>query len=227
MTTDLTNAERAVEEFREHELARLSKEWWCFLLVGIVLVIGGTAAIAYPWFTSIGVVIFLGAVLIISGLATIISAFWAGKWSAFMVQILIGLLYVVTGFIITDAPLTSLALLTLMLAGFFVIAGGFRIVTALVEKYPQWGWYLLNGVVTLMLGLIIFRSFKHLPEEPSGVFWIIGLLVGLELLFNGWTWIMLSLAIKKLPARARRLLNVPSVSMTMRLGLNQPPQLNC
>jgi uncharacterized membrane protein HdeD (DUF308 family) len=68
-----------------------------------------------------------------------------------------------------------------------------------VEKYPQWGWSLFNGVVTLMLGLIIFRSFRQLPEQPSGVFWIIGLMVGLDLLFNGWTWIMLSLAIKRLP----------------------------
>ena len=90
-------------------------------------------------------------------------------------------------------------MLTLMLAGFFVIAGGFRIVTALVEKYPQWGWALVNGIVTLLLGLIIFRAFRQLPEEPERVFWIIGLLVGLELLFNGWTWIMLSLAIKRLP----------------------------
>ncbi len=199
MATDLTNAQTDIGEVREHELARLGKEWWCFLLVGILLVIGGTAAIAYPWFTSLGVVIFLGAILIVSGLATIIAAFWAGKWSAFMVQILIGILYMVAGFVITDAPLASLALLTLMLAGFFVIGGGFRIVTALVEKYPQWGWSLFNGVVTLMLGLIIFRSFRQLPEEPSGVFWIIGLMVGLELLFNGWTWIMLSLVIKKLP----------------------------
>jgi uncharacterized membrane protein HdeD (DUF308 family) len=199
MATDLTNAQTDIGEVREHELAHLGKEWWCFLLVGILLVIGGTTAIAYPWFTSLGVVILLGAILIVSGLATIIAAFWAGKWSAFMVQILIGLLYVVAGFVITDAPLTSLALLTLMLAGFFVIAGGFRVVTALVEKYPQWGWSLFNGVVTLMLGLIIFRSIRQLPEEPSGVFWIIGLMIGLDLLFNGWTWIMLSLAIKRLP----------------------------
>lgn len=199
MANDLKNADRTVDEFYGHELARLSKEWWCFLLVGILLVIGGTASIAYPLFTSVGVVIFIGAVLIVSGLATIISAFWVGKWSAFMLQILIGILYMVSGFLITEAPLISLAFLTLMLAGFFVVAGGFRIVTSLVEKYPQWGWSLLNGVVTLMLGLIIFRSFKHLPEEDSGIFWIIGLMVGLELLFNGWTWIMLSLAIRKLP----------------------------
>ena len=198
-TTETNEIQHAIDEIREHELSRLSKDWWCFLAMGILLVIAGTASIIYPWFTSLGVVIFVGAILIVSGVATIIGAFWAGKWSAFMIHILIGLLYIVAGFVITDAPLTSVAMLTLMLAGFFIIAGGFRIVTALVEKYPQWGWSLFNGVVTLLLGLIIFRAFRQLPEEPSGVFWIIGLLVGLELFFNGWTWIMLSFAIKKLP----------------------------
>jgi uncharacterized membrane protein HdeD (DUF308 family) len=183
-----------------HELARLRKEWWCFALLGGLLVLGGLMSLAYPWFTSIGFVVFLGAVLIVSGVSTMIGAFWGGKWSASMVQILVGLLYTVAGFAITDAPLESAALLTLMLASLFIVAGGFRIVSALVEKYPQWGWALLNGVITLMLGLIIFRSFKRFPDKPEQVFWVIGLLIGLELLFNGVTWIMLALALKKLPA---------------------------
>lgn len=195
----LPDVRNQVKEVVEHELQRLRKDWWCFLVLGILLVIGGTAAIAYPWFTSLGAVVFLGAILIFSGVATIISAFWAGKWSAFMVQVLTGLLYLVAGYVITDAPLESLALLTLMLAGFLVVGGGFRIVAALVDKHPQWGWSLLNGIVSLVLGLIIFRSFRQLPDEPNGVLWVIGLLIGIEILFNGWTWIMLSLAIRKLP----------------------------
>ena len=199
MSTEIAKPETAEAEIREHELARLKNEWWYFLIVGILLVIGGTASIAYPWFTSFGVVIFLGAILIVSGVATIISAFWAGKWGAFLVQVLVGILYAVAGFVITDAPLASIAILTLMMAGFFIVAGAFRIVSALVDRYPQWGWTLLNGIVTLMFGLIIFRMFRQLPEEPTGVLWIIGLMVGVDLLFNGWTWIMLSFAIKNLP----------------------------
>ena len=200
----MSNAENnkgqaALDDFQKHELSHLGKEWWCFLITGMLLVIAGTLSITYPLFTSFGVVILIGAVLIVSGVATIISAFWAGKWSAFFVHILSGLLYLVIGFVITETPFESLTVLTLMLAGFFIVGGGFRIVMALVEKYHHWGWGLVNGVVTLTLGLIIFRAFRHLPEEPGGVLWIIGLLVGLELLFNGWTWVMLSLAIKKLP----------------------------
>jgi uncharacterized membrane protein HdeD (DUF308 family) len=198
MSTGSTNDDNGVAEICEHELARLRKEWWGFLLLGILLMMAGTAAIAYPWVTSIGAVLFLGAVLIVCGVATMISAFWAGKWSASLVQILVGLLYAVAGFAITEAPAESVVLLTLMLAGFFVVVGGFRIVSALTEKYPQWGWALVNGIITLMLGLIIFRSFRKF-DDPDRVLWIIGLLIGLELLFAGWTWIMLSIAIKKLP----------------------------
>jgi len=199
MSTDLTTAEKAAGEMFRSELARLRNDWWYFLLMGILFLIGGTAAIAYPLYTSFGFVIFVGALLIISGVVMIVSAFWAGKWSAFTVQILVGMLYSVAGFIVTEAPAEALVVLTLMLAGFFVVAGAFRIITALVDKYPMWGWSLLNGIVTLMLGLIIFRSFRSLPEGEGGVFWIIGLLVGMDLLFNGWTWIMLALGLRNLP----------------------------
>jgi len=199
MSTASNNEQNAGAKICEHELARLRKDWWGFLLLGILLVLVGSAAISYPWFTSIGAMVFLGAVLIVSGVATVISAFWAGKWSAFLLQILVGLLYTVAGFAITEAPRESAVVVTLMLAAFFVVVGGFRIVSALVDKYPKWGWALLNGIITLMLGLVIFRSFKRFPDEPERVFWIIGLLIGVELLFNGWTWIMLSFALKNLP----------------------------
>ena len=151
----------AAVEAAASELQRLRKDWWWFLLLGILLMIGGLLALAYPAFSSVGITIVLGAVLIIGGLATIVSAFWTGKWSAFFLQIL--------------------------------VVGVFRIVVALVERFPQWGWALLNGVVTLLAGIIIYDSF------PVSAFWVIGLLVGLELLFNGWTWIMTSIAVKNIP----------------------------
>ena len=71
--------------------------------------------------------------------------------------------------------------------------GAFRTLSAMVVRYPYWGWSLLNGVVTFLLGLIIFRQW------PFGSLWVIGLLVGIEMLFFGWTWFMMSLAIRDLP----------------------------
>ena len=80
----------------------------------------------------------------------------------------------------------------MLIAAFFIVVGIFRIVVSLVERFPQWGWALLNGAITLIAGIIIYVAY------PSSALWVIGLLVGLEMIFNGWTWIMLSLSIRRL-----------------------------
>jgi uncharacterized membrane protein HdeD (DUF308 family) len=75
-----------------------------------------------------------------------------------------------------------------------MVLGIFRILAAMVVRFPQWGWTLLNGCVTFLVGLVIFRNL------PQDVPWVIGLLVGLEMLFSGWARIMLSLVIRRIPA---------------------------
>ena len=79
------------------------------------------------------------------------------------------------------------------MAAFFIIAGLFRIVATLVIQFPYWGWSLVNGIVTFLLGMVIYHHY------PQSTFWALGLLVGVEMLFHGWNWIMLSLAIRRLP----------------------------
>ena len=167
------------------------KHWWMFLLLGILLLVGGIVVIGYPFVSSVGAVMVLGVILIVCGLFTIIGAFWAGRWSALLLQLLVGVLYVMAGMAIRDAPVESTALLTMFIAAFFIVVGVFRIIVSLVERFPQWGWSLLNGIVTLLAGVIIYDTF------PVSALWVIGLLVGLELIFNGWTWIMLSMVIRK------------------------------
>jgi uncharacterized membrane protein HdeD (DUF308 family) len=88
-------------------------------------------------------------------------------------------------------------MLTFFLAISFMVLGAFRTVGALIIRFPQWGWALLNGTITFLCGLVIYR---HLPLDAL---WVIGLLVGLEMLFNGWTWIMLSIEVRKIPKEAR------------------------
>ena len=175
------------------DMERARKHWWMFMLLGVLLVLGGIAAITYPCVSSVGAVMVLGIILIVSGVFTIIGAFWAGKWSALFLQLLVGILYVMVGMAVRDSPLESTALVTMFVAAFFIVVGAFRIIVSVVERFPQWGWALINGVVTLLVGLIIYDSF------PLSALWVIGLLVGIELLFNGWTWIMLSLVIRQIP----------------------------
>jgi uncharacterized membrane protein HdeD (DUF308 family) len=186
----------ALPEFIKHELHHMRPHWLWFLLLGVLLVIAGTAAIIVPAATvgtTFAVTMFFGVLLMVAGVATIVSSFWIGKWSGFLIQILVGILYVACGFVVTENPVVSVVMMTIFIAVSFIVLGSFRIVAALSLRYPQWGWALLNGVITLLAGVIVFR---HLPSDA---FWVIGLLVGLEMLFNGWTWIMLSLALRNLP----------------------------
>ena len=183
-------------EVRVHEFHHLRLHWWWFLLLGLLLVVCGTTAIIFPALGSLAAVSVLAAILMISGAAMILSAFWAGKWSGVLVQLLVGILYLAASFVVTERPLVTVALLTLFIAVAFMVIGIFRILAALLIHFPQWGWALLNGTVTFLAGLIIYR---HLPLDAL---WVIGLLVGLEMLFNGWTWIMLAMSIRRIPAEA-------------------------
>jgi uncharacterized membrane protein HdeD (DUF308 family) len=178
-----------------HELEHLRAEWWWFLILGILLVLSGTVALVYPFVASLAVVVVLGMSLLISGVATIITSFWAGKWSAMLLQLLIGVFYAVVGFLIMDKPLESTATMTLVVAAMFLIVGIMRSVAALTIRFPQWGWALLSGALTTLVGLAIYKNY------PETALWAIGTLVGIQLIFDGWFWIMLAAAIRRLPIR--------------------------
>lgn len=175
------------------ELGHLKSTWWCFFLLGILLATCGTVALVFPQLTiltNFAAVVVLGAVLLVGGVATIITSFWAGKWSGTLLQLLVGILYIMAGFVITEQPLKAAVTLTFFLAAFFIVVGAFRTVAAFVMRFPHWGWAALNGVITFLIGVIIFR---HFPDAPL---WVIGVLVGVEMLFYGWTWIMMALALR-------------------------------
>jgi uncharacterized membrane protein HdeD (DUF308 family) len=196
MCSEMTLCGCACGEQLQKEFRHLRREWLWLWLFGVLLATCGAAAIIFPPLTllaSFSAVVILGIALMVAGIATIITSLWAGKWSGTMVQLLVGILYLVIGFMITDKPLQSTVTLTLFVAAFCIVAGIFRTVAALSLRYPYWGWSLLNGMITLLLGLIIYRQF------PESAVWVLGLLVGFELFFHGWTWIMISLAIKKIP----------------------------
>jgi uncharacterized membrane protein HdeD (DUF308 family) len=176
-----------------HELQHLRDQWWWFLILGILLMVSGIIALVYPLASSVAAVVVLGMSLLISGVATIVTAFWAGKWSALLLQLLIGIFYAVVGFIIMDTPLASTVSLTLVIAIMFIVIGIMRSVAALVVRFPQWGWSLLSGALTMLVGLVIY---KNLPQTAM---WAIGTVVGIQLLSDGWYWIMLSSLVRQLP----------------------------
>jgi uncharacterized membrane protein HdeD (DUF308 family) len=180
----------------KHELGHLRKLWWWFGLLGVLLAVCGMVAIIFPVFASVAAVRVLAVILMVAGVATIIGSFWAGKWSGFLLHLLVGFIYVAASLAVTDrpeGPVQTLLIITVFLAAAFMVMGAFRVLAAMLMRFPQWGWVLLNGLVTFLAGFVIFR------QLPWSAFWAVGLLVGLEMLFSGWTWIMLAMAIKSLP----------------------------
>ena len=89
-----------------------------------------------------------------------------------------------------EHPVRAAEGLTLMLAAAFIVAGAFRFVVAIKEQFAGFGWVAINGVIAFVLGVAIWR---HWPESSYKV---IGLCVGIDLIFNGWSWVMLGLVVK-------------------------------
>ena len=175
----------------------LRRNWGWFLALGIVLIVLGTIAIGSAFLMTIASVFFFGWLLIIGGVLEAIHAFWREKgWGGFFLDLLTGILYVVAGWMMVTNPKESALLLTLIIAMFLVFEGVFRIVAALTARYPHWGWVLFNGAISLLLGISIWRQWPY-----SGL-WVIGLFIGIEMLLNGWSLVMLSLAGRKLPEEA-------------------------
>jgi uncharacterized membrane protein HdeD (DUF308 family) len=183
------SASREIISFR-HELHHVRSHWHWFLFLGIIMLVGGVLSLASPFVASVVAIDILAVVLQIAGIVTIVSSFFTGKWGAFLVHMLVGMLYLMAGLIIPARPLVSILVATIFISASFMLMGLFRILAAMTIRFPQWGWMLLNGAITFILGLAIYR---HLPQCAV---WVIGLLIGVELLFSGWTWIMLALEIR-------------------------------
>jgi uncharacterized membrane protein HdeD (DUF308 family) len=180
------------------ELANLRSSWGWLLALGIGMIVMGTIALGYACTVTLTLAAtwLFGVVTMAAGIAQIVGSFSIGRWSGTLLHLLVGILYAVVGFMIFDQPAESALQLTLIIALFLMIGGIFRAITALTHRFPGWGWVLLNGVVTALLGMLIYKQW------PSSGLWFIGLYIGIDLLLNGWMWVALALAVRKLPARA-------------------------
>ncbi len=188
-------AVRAEAIARSFGLRDICKSWGWLLAFGIVLVVVGTLAVGASFITTLATVVAFGVLLLVGGGAQIVGAFFSRKWSGFFLQLLAGVLYLVVGLLMVSNPLIAAAGLTLLLAAFFLVGGVARIVVAVSERFENWGWVLLNGVVTLLLGILIWRGW------PASALWVIGLFVGIEMIFCGWSWVMLGLTARRIACR--------------------------
>jgi uncharacterized membrane protein HdeD (DUF308 family) len=142
-------------------------------------------------------VVVIGVLLLITGVTEVIHAVMVRRLPGFAMHLLAAALYLFVGVFVLEAPDRAAVVLTLVLAASFFVGGVLRIIFSLVERFPAWPWVLLNGVVDLILGVLIWRGW------PESSLWVIGLLVGIELIFHGWSWVILALTARAyVPARS-------------------------
>jgi uncharacterized membrane protein HdeD (DUF308 family) len=182
---------RLARRVLRHELEAIRAHWVWFVTLGIVLIVVGTTAVAMPFVASLATAVAFGVLLLIGGAAQLAGAFWTRDWSGFLLSLLMGVLYSVLGLFFLRDPGDALLTMTLLLACALMVGGLFRIIGSVMYRFPHWGWVLVGGIINLVLGIMIWQQW------PVSGLWVIGLFVGIDLIFTGWTWVMLALAVKK------------------------------
>lgn len=165
----------------------IREKWIGFLILGIILSVLGLFVIAHAFTATIFSVFLLGVILMAGGVIQIVESFWAERWSGFFFSLLVGLLYLVTGFLCATKPGLSAVSLTLFVASFCFVAGLFRMIASVWYRFDHWGWVFFNGLITFLLGWMIFADW------PVSGLWVIGLFLGIDMLLAGITWVLLSL----------------------------------
>lgn len=151
-----------------------------YMIQGILMMIAGVAALVFPLFSSVAIILVLGWLLIISGVLQGISLIGASNVPHFWLQLISVVLSIVIGLMFLNDPGGGLAALTLLLIVYFTVGGMARIVFALtIRPFPDWGWVLASGIISVLLGIYLFASL------PLTAAWLLGLLFGIQLLSEG------------------------------------------
>jgi len=175
----------------------LARSWKGLMFVGVAAIVLGCIAILVPAVASVGTAIFIGWVLLIVGGFLVAGAFSAHSVGTLLWRMLWAILTVIVGLWLIIEPHNGTLTLTLVLGIYFLFMGLTRITVAFIGRgQPNAGWVGLSGICGLLIGILVLVKF------PSSADWAIGLLVGIDLIFAGWTLTSVALVGKDL-AKAR------------------------
>ena len=168
------------------------------MLWGILMVVCGILAISLPLASSIGIVILLAWLILFAGISHLIFAFHSHSVGGFLWQVLLALIYGAAGIYMLMNPLLGVLSVTLLLAVFLLVEGVLELALYFrIRRVRNAGWVLFDGIVTLILGILIWTHW------PSSAVWVIGTLVGISLIFSGISRFMLAMAVRNIsPASA-------------------------
>jgi uncharacterized membrane protein HdeD (DUF308 family) len=157
------------------------------VFTGIITALLGLFLIAYPLFTAAITALMFGSVLIVVGIAQFFFALHSHSLGRFVLKVILSVLYAAAGIAMVFFPLVGVAALTVLLGTMLLVYGGVAVATAFqLRPVEGYGWYLLDGAASLLMGLLILAGW------PSSAFWAIGTLVGVSVLMGGISRIMIA-----------------------------------
>ena len=171
-------------------IARHASTW--SIVWGVLLIVTGMLAIGAPFFAAVAVTALIAWLIVFAGIVHLAIAFHSHGAGSVIWKLLVGLAYVCFGLYVIMHPVLGVASLTLILASLFLIEGILQIVLfAKMRSIQGSSWMLIDGIITLLLGLLIY------VQWPSSSAWAIGTLVGISMIMSGVSRVMLSLAVRK------------------------------
>jgi uncharacterized membrane protein HdeD (DUF308 family) len=166
--------------------------WGWFVALGVAqLALGIVAWFDVIAFTIAGV-IFIGALLLVAGVFQVVHAFMDREWGGFALHLLVGILYIVGGFLLMAEPLQGSLVITLLVAAALVVGGVLRIAIGIQHRHMAgWGLLIASGVISLIVGVLLYLML------PWSGLWVVGTLIAVELIFHGVSWIQFGLALHR------------------------------
>ena len=165
-----------------HVRARVGTGW------GFAIILLGILALMTPFASGMAITTLLAVLVVAAGLSMTVYAFKAGSFGKGLLQFLFGGITIVCGVAMFATPMMSMLTLTGVLMGYFIVDGVFSIVSG-VQLKPQsgWGWVVVSGVASIVLAVLLWRQW------PASGAYAIGMLLGIRLIFTGWSIAMLGM----------------------------------
>jgi uncharacterized membrane protein HdeD (DUF308 family) len=166
---------------------------YLILFEGIIFTLLGIIAVVLPGIATLSTELFIGWLLVFGGIVQLFRTFKSKNAPGFFGSLLTGILYLVFGLLLVFFPIQGVISLTLLLTFFFIAEGIAKIILGFqLKPFSRWGWFILNGILALIIAYIIWAGW------PSSAFWVIGLLVGINMIFFGLSLIFLSWGIPRI-----------------------------
>ncbi|RUU44354.1 HdeD family acid-resistance protein [Mesorhizobium sp. M6A.T.Ce.TU.002.03.1.1] len=173
-------------------IGQTQAKWGWFVGLGVLLLILGGIAFGNLFIATVASVYVVGWLMLMAGVIEIMHALGVKTWSRFFYWLLSGLLYAVAGFFAFYNPLLASAVLTFLLAVALLASGVLRAWVGYKHRPAKgWGWLVAAGIISALAGLVIAMGW------PVNSVWVLGLFLAIDLIFQGWAFIAVGLALKK------------------------------